>query len=150
MCYNEQVNLFCNKEVKTVLIALYMVIAELLPVCIAYGAAICKNFGAPAIMVVGIALIVGGTSGLRLCSDAGSAIFRYLIQGLGYIIRTLIQAIGWLLRHMIMALPVLWRNSKQFFKRANMSELVSSVLATVITVLAILLIIWWQKSVSES
>ena len=123
------------------LIALWKVLRYLSIVLIAYGAAIVKHFGTPVIVFLGIAVVIGGVSGVKFCSNAGSAVLRYLIQGLGYIIRTLIQAIGWLLRYVITSLPTLWKNSKEFFMRANLSEPVSSVLATVITVLVIIVII---------
>lgn len=90
-------------------------------------------------------IIMGG---LRLMFKAvdinlpsvGGILLGAVLTALGFLGTSVFQALGWMFRNFFKWLPKLFKGTKEMFQDMGMNSIVSSLLATVITVLFIAII----------
>ena len=118
----------------------YFATTQLWPDLQLVGDAIFEPMMLIVITVAGI-LMTFGSVGMRISHNFGATVLGGIFSAIGYVVRTVISAIGWCLRQFLQAIPRVYTGSRNQFRGMGLNVALSNVLASIITLLFIVVII---------
>lgn len=123
------------------LIALYLFIFEVvMPQIGIYARAMVEPILVIVLTLAGIVMLFGA-AGLRISNNLGSTVVGGVFKAIAYITKTFFQALAWIISNTFKLIPRVFSESKKTFKQMGLNTGISTILASVVTLLLLIIVI---------